>query len=141
MDFFIVNASLVVQNIVVFNTVAQANAYAASQGNTAIQRVAQNPSANVGDTVDVNGNRTAQAVAGPKNTILTINQFLNLLTQAELTGIYASANGAVVAVRAMMASEPNGLMSLADPMVIGWINGLVTLALLTAPRGAAILAT
>lgn len=140
MDFFIVNASLVVQNIAIFPSQAQANAYAAALGDTAIQRIAQNPSANIGDTVDVNGNRTAQG-ASSHTTIVTIPQFISLFTSAEQSAIFSSANGNVIATRAMLAGQPNAILSLSDPLVISWINGLVTLGLITAGRGTAILAT
>lgn len=141
MDFFLVNPSLIVQNIAVFASTAGANAYAAAMGETAIQRTNQNPSANIGDTVDASGNLVTRASAGPKNTILTIVQFVNLFTSAEQSAIYSSANGNVKAVISMLHSMPNGMLSLSDPMVIGWVNGLATLGLITAARATAILAT
>ena len=141
-DFFLISAQAVVQNVAVFLDQAHANSFATIAGETAILRAAQSPMPNIGDTVNASTGAwvSSPAVVKPP-TILSINGFLELFTAAELAGIYASANGAVQAVRAMLAQMPNGSLSLADPMVIGWINGLVSLSLLTAPRAAAILAT
>lgn len=145
MDFFLVNASNVVQNVCVFIDAAHAAAWCANQGVTPIARTTQSPMPQTGDTVDPTTGAWVSSPPPPAPvpvTLITQIAFMQLFTATEMVGIYtAAASSPVIQVLlAQLQMATDGMINLTNPTVIAGVNQLETAGLIAAGRAAQILA-
>jgi hypothetical protein len=85
------------------------------------------------------GNAAAPAPTPPPPTSLSAIEFLERLTPSEQLAVQTVCNSNMTLLVGLTTGIASGSISLTDPTVVTWMNGLVAAGALTSARATAIL--